>query len=109
MAEGFRVKIGALNEAADGVAGTVEVFSRQPVSAIPYDSTAVGADHPEVGDSISGFLGGWQRGVQNLVSDSVTLASALIKSATAYDKADNDATDAASGLFQGTGPDPGLQ
>lgn len=107
MADGFRVNLTALNEAADGVAGTVEVFSKQPVSDIPYDSSAVGSHH-EVGDSISGFLSGWQYGVQSLVSDSLGLAGGLVKSATAYDKADNGAAHGASGIFEGTGPDPGL-
>jgi hypothetical protein len=86
MGGGFLVDLEALNQAADGVNGTVETFSRQQVSDIPYETAAVG--HQELADSISSFLSGWQRGVQNLVSDATTIARSLVGSAAAYDRAD---------------------
>lgn len=36
MAGGFRVDLGALDQAADGVNGTIDMVSQQPVGDIPF-------------------------------------------------------------------------
>jgi len=107
MAAGFRVNLKALDEAADGVNGTIEVFSRQQVSDIPFQASAAG--NQELADSLSGFLSGWQRGVQNLVVDAESVARRLADSAADYTKADKSTQHAAGTIFQGDGTDPGMR
>lgn len=107
MADGFRVSLEALDEAADGVNGTIEVFNRQQVSDIPFQASAVG--HQELAGSLSDFVSGWQRGVQNLVSDAASVAGRLAENAAAYARADKSAGHAADAIFQGGGRDPGVQ
>lgn len=107
MAAGFRVNLEALDEAADGVNGTIEVFSRQQVSDIPFQASAVG--HPELAGSLSDFLSGWERGVQNLVVDAESVARRLAASAADYAQADKNVQHAANTIFQGDGADPGLR
>jgi hypothetical protein len=106
MAGGFSVNIDDLYQAADGVNGTIEAFDQQQVSQIGYESSWVG--HQGLAGSMSSFLSGWQRGVQNLVSDSQSIARSLTNSADAYIQADEAATEYAGGIFKGTGPDPGM-
>jgi hypothetical protein len=102
MAEGFLVDHEAVRQATDGITGTIEAFNRQPVSSIPFDSSAVGS-HQGLVSSTSSFLSGWQRGVQNLVTDAVTAAGALVQALSAYDKADGAAA-AAVGAVGSTVP-----
>jgi hypothetical protein len=107
MAAGFRVNLEALDEAADGVNGTIEAFSRQQVSDIPFQASAAG--NQELADSLADFLTGWQRGVQNLVIDAESVASRLAESAADYAKADKSIQRAANTVFQGDGTDPGTR
>ena len=107
MASGFRVNLEALDEAADGVNGTIEAFNRQQVSDIPFQASAVG--NQELADSLSSFFSGWQRGVQNLVSDAVSVADRLAESAADYARADKSAQHNARTTVQGDGPDPGVR
>jgi len=89
------------------VSGTIELVARQPVDKIPFEQSAAGDDH--VAGSLSDFLSGWQRGVNNLVKDGQQIAGRLVAAAIAYRKADHGAQDAAGGIFAGTGRDPGVE
>jgi hypothetical protein len=106
MAGGFRVDLTALDRAADGVNGTIDMVSQQPVGDIPFDQSALGND--QLAASVSDFLSRWQRGVNNLASDGRQIASRLTASANNYRKADRSAQAGADGIFEGSGPDPGL-
>jgi hypothetical protein len=110
--QGFRVDMDALDEAAAGVNGTIEIFNRQQVSSIPFEPSWLGDQTlpgvHELSGAGSDLFSGWQRGVQSLVSDAGSLATGLADSATRYRKADKNAASSASAIFQGTGPDPGL-
>lgn len=104
---GFRVNMGALDETANGVTGTIETFNKQPVGIIRFEASWV----PDQGlaGAVSDFLNGWQRGVQNLVSDVASIADRLVQSAALYHVADQSVSSDASAIFQGTGSDPGFQ
>jgi hypothetical protein len=104
---GFRVNLQALDETADGAAGTIEIFNKQPVSTIRFEPSWV-PDQRLAGD-VSDFLNRWQLGVQNLVSDVASLVDRLVESAALYHTADQNVISSASSIFQGTGADPGLQ
>jgi len=86
MAGGFLVDREALQQATDGITGTIEAFNRRSVSSIPFDASAVG--HQGLASAASSFLGGWQRGVQNLATDAATAAGLLVQALKAYDKAE---------------------
>lgn len=107
VAGGFRVDLTTLDEAASGVSGTIDMVAQQPVSKIPFERSAAGDDH--VAGSLSDFLSGWQRGVNNLVKDGQHIAGRLVDAADAYRKADHNAQEAAGGIFAGTGRDPGVR
>ena len=106
MAGGFRVDLLALDQAADGVNGTIDMVSQRQVSDIPFEQSVVGND--ELAASMSDFLSRWQRGVSNLASDGRQIANRLTASADNYSKADNSARAGADGIFEGTGTDPGV-
>lgn len=106
MGPGFRVDLTTLDDAAAGVNGTIDMASRQQVDEIPFEQSAVGND--QLAGSVSDFLSGWQRGVNNLAEDGRQITTRLTASANAYRKADSGARRAADSVFQGTGKDPGL-
>ncbi len=79
MAGGFRVDLLALDQAANGVNGTIEMVSQRQVSDIPFEQSFVGND--QMAASMSDFLSRWQRGVSNLASDGRQIANRLAESA----------------------------
>jgi hypothetical protein len=107
MAGGFRVDLLALDQAADGVNGTIDMVSQQQVGDIPFDQSALGND--QLAASMSDFLSRWQRGVNNLASDGRQIANRLTENANNYRKADHSAQAGADGIFQGSGTDPGMR
>jgi hypothetical protein len=106
MAGGFRVDLVALDQAADGVNGTIDMVSQRQVSDISFERSAVGNDQLAAG--MSDFLGRWQRGVNNLASDGRQIAARLTQNADNYSKADKSARAGADGIFEGKGTDPGV-
>lgn len=106
---GFRVNMGALDETADGVTGTMEEFNKQPVSSIRFEASWIPGQDQGLASAVSDFLSGWQRGVQNLVSDVASLADRLAGSAALYHNAEQSVSSASTAIFEGTGFDPGLR
>ena len=100
VSDGFRVDLGALTAASQGIDGVLYDVSNNKVSDIKVDHTAVG--HDRLAGSISDFCDRWDRGVNNLAKDGQAVSDRLRANVTAYDKAEN----AITGMFQGTGPDP---
>jgi hypothetical protein len=105
MADGFQVNLKSLDDAAEGVSGTITLFDREKVSDIPFDAAAIGDDG--LAGSTSDFLSGWQRGVNNLAQDGKQISARLTSCAGAYRKADSAAKDSVNGILQGAGKDPG--
>jgi hypothetical protein len=100
MGGGFRVDLGALTNASNGIDGVLYNVSNNKVSDIPVDKGAVG--HDGLASSISDFCDRWNQGVANLATDGQAVSDRLRANVAAYDKAEK----AVTGTFSGTGPDP---
>jgi hypothetical protein len=99
---GFRVDLGALTNASQGIEGVLYDVSNNQVSDIKVDSSDVG--HDRLASSLSDFCDRWTLGVNNLAKDGQTVADRLQANVAAYDKAEH----AVTGMFQSSGPDPGV-
>jgi len=100
VSDGFRVDLGALSEASQGIDGVLYDVSNNKVSDIKVDNSAVG--HDRLAGSISDFCDRWDRGVNNLAKDGQAVSDRLRANVAAYDKAEK----ATTGMFSSTGPDP---
>ena len=108
MADGFRVDLTALQQAAQGVNGVLDEISSQSVGDIPHGSDAIG--HSGLASTFSDFLSRWTRGVDNLASDGREIASRLTANVNAYTEAEHNIHDhltTVGGELEGTGADPG--
>lgn len=108
MPEGFRVDLAALQDAADGVGGTLDEVARHKVSDIDCDPSAVG--HDRLGATVADFCDRWSRGVDNLAEDGRQVAGRLTDCVNAYQAMDQEAQEHLDGLLQrSTGEDPAAQ
>ncbi|MER7667697.1 hypothetical protein ABTY61_04415 [Kitasatospora sp. NPDC096128] len=107
MAEGYRVDLHALREAAAGVNGTISKAAKQRVSDIPHDESALG--NHDLASTLGDFLGRWQRGVDNLAKDGQEIAVRLAASVKAYSDAEQAAHGDLNGILQKNGNDPGVK
>jgi hypothetical protein len=103
MANGFRVNLSSLNDAAQGVSGTISLFDRQQVCDIPFNPEDAGRD--DVAGCTSDFLSGWHRGVSNLAQDGKQISAHLTACVSVYSKTEDNVKNAVT--VQGTGTDPG--
>lgn len=97
---GFRVDLGALTNASQGIDGVLYDVSNNQVSDIKVDKSSVG--HDRLAGSISDFCDRWDLGVNNLAKDGQAVADRLRSCVAAYDQAEH----AVTGMFQSSGPDP---
>lgn len=98
---GFRVDLGALTSASQGIDGVLYDVANNQVSDIKVDSSAVG--HDRLAGSISDFCDRWTLGVTNLAKDGQAVADRLRANVSAYDQAEH----AITGMFQSaSAPDP---
>ena len=100
VSDGFRVDLGALTRASDGIDGVLYDVGNNKVSDIKVGKSAVG--HDRLASSISDFCDRWDRGVNNLAKDGQAVADRLRANVDAYDKTEK----AITGIFSGRGPDP---
>jgi hypothetical protein len=105
MAEGFRVDLTALTQAAEGVTGTLDALDARQVSDIDGDKGVMGHDH--LAETLSDFCDRWQLGVQNLAKDAQAIAGQLTESVVAYQKVEQANHRQFTGILENpTGPDP---
>ncbi|MBB5152542.1 hypothetical protein [Saccharopolyspora phatthalungensis] len=104
MADGFRVDLAALKDAADGVSGTLEQVSRRRVSDIDCDKAAMG--HSRLADTVEDFCSRWSLGVDNLAKDAKEISGRLTECVKSYEEVDQGAQDRLDQILQGGGPDP---
>lgn len=108
MADGFRVDLTALTQAAQGITDTLDTLSTQKVSDIDSGKDALG--HDRLADTLSDFCQRWQVGVQNLGKDAQAVAGQLTESVVAYQKIEQANHGQFTGILQSsTGPDPAAQ
>jgi hypothetical protein len=103
---GYMVDFRALQDAAAGVNGVLDDVSANPVDAIPHDASAIG--YQPLADTLSDFLGRWQRGVSNLASDGRQIAAQLTANLNAYAAVEERLTGQFNGILRGSGADPGV-
>lgn len=97
---GFRVDLGALTDASQGIEGVLYDVGNNKVSDLKQDKSAVG--HDRLSSSISDFCDRWDRGVNNLAKDGTAVADRLRANTAAYQRTEH----AITGVFSGTGKDP---
>ena len=108
MTNGFRVDLGALENAAAGVNTLLSDMNARKVSDIGAPSADYG--HDDLAQTVSDFCSRWELGVEHLATDGQQVAGRLSLSVQAYIQADQ----AAKGMFDGivqraTGTDPGVR
>jgi hypothetical protein len=102
---GFKVDLGALVQAAEGVNGTMTDLQNNKVSDIGGAEAEYGDD--ELAATVSNFCARWEIGVQNLANDARQVASRLYLSAANYAKAEKTVIAHLSGVLESrTGTDP---
>lgn len=102
---GFRVDLGALEQAAEGVSGTLREASRQKISDIDRDEAAIG--HDRLAETVTDFCDRWQLGVENLAKDGKEIAGRLGDSVRAYAAVERKVQGHMDGILQrASGPDP---
>jgi hypothetical protein len=108
MADGFRVDLGALRRAADGVTETLDQLATKKVSDIDPKKTDFGDD--DLGGTVSDFCDRWELGVEHLSKDVQEVAARLNVSVEAYLRTEQAAKAGLDGVLQAsTGDDPAAQ
>ena len=97
---GFKVDLGALVNASQGIDGVLYDVSNNKVSEIKIGKSSVG--HDRLSSSLSDFCDRWDLGVANLAKDGQAVADRLRANVDAYEKTEH----AVTGVFSGTGADP---
>lgn len=108
MADGFRVDLGALEDAAAGVNTMLSDLTARKVSDIGAPSGDYG--HDGLAQTVGDFCDRWELGVEHLATDAQQVAGRLSLCVQAYMGVDQ----AAKGMFDGivqqtTGADPGMR
>jgi hypothetical protein len=105
MSDGFRVDLGALEDAAIGINTTLNDLRATRVDDI--DGRAADYGHDRLAETIADFCDRWQLGVDHLATDAQEIAGRLSHSVQAYLKVDQDAEGRMDGILQRqNGPDP---
>ena len=107
MADGFRVDLAALKNAADGVSGTLEQVNRRKVSDIDCDPQAFG--HDRLAETVADFCDRWSQGVEHLATDAREISGQLTDCVASYEAADQEAQDRLGQILHGGGHDPAAQ
>ncbi len=105
MSDGFRVDLGALENAAAGVAETLADLEQARVDMLDGSSAAYGHDH--LADTVKDFCDRWEIGIEHLATDGREITQRLNDSLDAYLSADKSAKGRMDGIYERpTGPDP---
>jgi len=105
VSDGFRVDLGTLERAAEGVNETLSGLQTARVDALDGNAADYGHDH--LAETVEDFCDRWEIGVEHLASDGREIAQRLNDSVRAYLAADRAAKGRMDGIYQSaTGPDP---
>jgi hypothetical protein len=108
MPDGFRVDLGALESAAEGINTTLYELQSKKVSDV--DGAKGDYGHDDLGDTIADFCDRWEIGVEHLAKDAQEIASRLSLSVQAYLRVDQGLKGQADGMLQrSAGEDPGVK
>jgi hypothetical protein len=105
MSDGFRVDLGALENAATGVNETLAGLKAARVDSLDGNTDDYG--HDRLAEMVKDFCDRWEIGVEHLAGDGREIAQRLNHSVAAYLAADKAAKGRMDGIYQSpTGPDP---
>jgi hypothetical protein len=105
VSNGFRVDLGALEDAATGVNQTLNDLAAKKIDQLDGRKAAYG--HQRLADTIADFCDRWELGVEHLATDGQEIASRLSHSVQSYLEVDRAAKGRMDGTLQRpTGPDP---
>lgn len=106
--DGFRVDLGALEEAAEGINTTVNSLRTNKVSDIGGQRGDYG--HEPLGETVSDFCDRWELGVEHLAKDAQEIAVRLSQSVQTYLQVDKALKGHLDGILQRPdGEDPGMR
>ena len=107
MSGGFRVDLGALEDAAAGINMTLEAVGKARIDTVDGQKADYGHDH--LADTIADFCDRWEIGVEHLANDGRQVAQRLSQSVQDYRKVDAAAKGRMNEILQRpTGPDPAM-
>jgi hypothetical protein len=105
MADGFRVDLTALEQAAAGVNTVLGQLKATKVADLGGASADYG--HAGLADTVADFCDRWELGVEHLATDGQQVASRLSLSVLAYRRAEQASKQRVDQIVQSaTGPDP---
>ncbi|MFJ8672585.1 hypothetical protein [Streptomyces sp. NPDC093589] len=107
MSEGFRVDLGALEKAAEGVNATLNDLKEKKVSDLDGDQGDFG--HEQLAETVSDFCDRWELGIEHLAKDGQEVAFRLSKSVQNYMEIDAALKGHLDGILERhSGRDPGV-
>jgi hypothetical protein len=105
VSDGFKVDLGALEDAATGVSDTLAEVKAARVDSL--DGNAADYGHNHLADTVKDFCDRWEIGIEHLATDGAEITQRLNDSLQAYLRADKAAKGRMDGVYQSpTGPDP---
>lgn len=105
---GFKVDLGALEIAAQGVNNTLDQLAARKVNDIGGNQADYGND--DLASTVADFCDRWEIGVENLAKDGQEIADRLSKSVAGYLTVDSHLKGMFDGVLQrSTGQDPGAR
>ncbi|MFE9421375.1 WXG100 family type VII secretion target [Kitasatospora sp. NPDC006697] len=108
MSEGFRVDLGALDDASSGITDTLAKLQFRKVSDLDPQKSDIG--HGHLADVLKTFCTRWELGVENLAKDAQAVSQRLNASVKAYREVDGQIAGHLSGtLSRDSGADPGAK
>lgn len=105
MPDGFRVDLGALEDAAEGINTTLNDLRSSKIDGL--DGRKADYGHGRLADTVAEFCDRWEIGVEHLATDGQEVAARLSQNVRDYLRADTAAKGRLDGIFQRqTGSDP---
>jgi hypothetical protein len=105
MSDGFRVDLGALENAAIGINTTLNDLKAGRIDDLDGRKADYGHDH--LAETIADFCDRWELGVEHLATDGQEIAGRLSHSVQSYLQVDRSAKGRMDGILQRpSGPDP---
>jgi hypothetical protein len=106
MADGFRVDLGALDDASSGITDTLAKLQFKKVSDLDHKKEDMG--HGGLADALGEFCDRWEIGVENLGKDAAQVSDRLNASVKAYRQVEGQLVGHLTGtLSRDSGGDPG--
>ena len=108
MSDGFRVDLGALENAAEGINTTLNALKARKIEDL--DGRKADFGHARLADTVADFCDRWELGVEHLAMDGQEIATRLSQSVQDYLRVDRAAEGRMDGILERrTGPDPAAE